>query len=247
MVITQIYKNLRVMSWKTEKEKFLNMPLDKIRTVYRSHECISLPNIPTWANYFENKKAELAKGVPVHKDFVINTSKNEEVRQKVSIFRGDITTLEVDAIVNAANSSLLGGGGVDGAIHRAAGPDLKSECETLNGCHTGEAKLSGGYKLPAKYVIHTVGPKGENAPSLKKCYESCLKIMTEHQFKSIAFPCISTGIYGYPLWPAAHIATSEVRNYLEHHHDKVDRIIFCLFSNEDVQIYEAVMQGYFPV
>nr|CAI5867224.1 unnamed protein product [Callosobruchus analis] len=160
--------------------------------------------------------------------------------------------LQIDAIVNAANSSLLGGGGVDGAIHKAAGPLLVQECKTLGGCDTGEAKITGGYRLPAKYflfpdVIHTVGPKGEKADLLRNCYTNSLKIMQKNNLRSIAFPCISTGIYGYPNLPAAHVAAYAVRKHLEANGDHVDRVIFCLFMPEDQKIYEQLLQSYFPL
>uniref|UniRef100_A0A161N1Q9 Macro domain-containing protein ct2219-like protein isoform x2 n=1 Tax=Triatoma infestans TaxID=30076 RepID=A0A161N1Q9_TRIIF len=169
-----------------------------------------------------------------------------DLNKKVSLFSGDITALEVDAIVNAANNSLLGGGGVDGAIHRAAGPELLEECRLLNGCKTGDAKLTGGYHLPAKYVIHTVGPKGEKPALLESCYNKCLEIALKENIKSIAFPCISTGIYGYPQQAAALIALKTVRSTLENHSDKIERIIFCTFMPADLLIYECLMQLFFP-
>nr|CAH7721504.1 unnamed protein product [Callosobruchus chinensis] len=161
--------------------------------------------------------------------------------------------LQIDAIVNAANSSLLGGGGVDGAIHRAAGPYLVQECKTLGGCDTGEAKITGGYRLPAKrkqaftHVIHTVGPQGEKSELLKNCYTNSLKVMQMTKLRTIAFPCISTGIYGYPNLPAAHVAAYAVRKHLEAYGDQVDRVIFCLFMPEDKKIYEQLLQSYFPL
>jgi len=142
------------------------------------------------------------------------------VLERIKIVQGDITKQQVDAIVNAANSSLLGGGGVDGAIHRAAGPQLLAECQTLNGCATGEAKITGGYHLPAKWVIHTVGPVwrgGDNGEEelLAQCYRSCLTIAESYEIKTIAFPAISTGAYGFPVDRAAPIALGEVKQFLE--------------------------------
>jgi O-acetyl-ADP-ribose deacetylase (regulator of RNase III) len=155
---------------------------------------------------------------------------------------GDITTLEVDAIVNAANPSLLGGGGVDGAIHRRAGAELRGECRTLGGCETGQAKITKGYRLPARYVIHTVGPVWHgghhNEPELlASCYKQCLALAGEHAIASIAFPSISTGVYGYPISAAAHVAVTTTIATLEHAALPND-VIFCCFSKGDLETYE---------
>lgn len=162
--------------------------------------------------------------------------------------RADITTLAVDVIVNAANSSLLGGGGVDGAIHRAAGPELLEECRQLGGCETGAAKLTGGYRLGVRHIIHTVGPvwqggqHGEPA-LLAACYRNALRLARAHDARSIAFPCISTGVYGYPSQPAAEIAVGACRDVIDEQPEALDNITFCCFSDEDLAIYAAILQG----
>jgi O-acetyl-ADP-ribose deacetylase (regulator of RNase III) len=161
----------------------------------------------------------------------------------VEIITADITTLDVDAIVNAANGSLLGGGGVDGAIHSAAGPLLLQFCRTLNGCRTGEAKISPGFKLPARRVIHTVGPvwKGGDhyeAALLQACYRNSFEVALENGVRSIAFPAISTGVYGFPKQQATEIAVATMLDYA----DRFERIIACCFSDADAEIYRRVLQ-----
>jgi O-acetyl-ADP-ribose deacetylase (regulator of RNase III) len=169
--------------------------------------------------------------------------------EKIEIVQGDITKLAVDAIVNAANSTLLGGGGVDGAIHRAAGPELLAECRTLGGCATGEAKITKGYRLPARYVIHTVGPvwhggsKGE-PELLRSCYRNACRIAHEKGLTSIAFPAISTGVYRYPLDQACRIALQEAKAALASYPD-IEKVIFVAFSDEARQIYQQAAKEIF--
>ena len=161
----------------------------------------------------------------------------------IEVICTDITTLEVDAIVNAANSSLLGGGGVDGAIHAAAGPVLLDYCRTLDGCRTGEAKLSPGFDLPARRIIHTVGPVWQGGGHyeqalLKACYQNSFDVALQNDVHTIGFPAISTGVYGYPKRQATEIAVAVMREY----EDRFERIIACCFSEEDAALYRAVLQ-----
>jgi O-acetyl-ADP-ribose deacetylase (regulator of RNase III) len=167
-----------------------------------------------------------------------------EIRERMEVVQGDITLMKVDAIVNAANSSLLGGGGVDGAIHRAAGPKLLAECRALDGCPTGEARITGGYELPARHVIHTVGPVyGENpndAALLASCYRESLRLAAENGVKTIAFPAISCGVYGYPIRDASQIAVRTAAEFLADH-PEIEKVFFVLFSDGDRKVYEEVL------
>jgi len=167
----------------------------------------------------------------------------EKPSSKIDIVRGDITKLDVDAIVNAANTTLLGGGGVDGAIHRAAGPQLLAECRTIGGCPPGEAKLTRGYHLPARFVIHTVGPvwrggKHHEPETLANCYRNSLQLAVENEIKTIAFPAISCGAYGYPIPDAAQVALKTARDFLATD-DSIDKVTFVLWGED---IYEAYRQ-----
>ena len=167
-------------------------------------------------------------------------------RINISVERSDITTLAVDVIVNAANRSLLGGGGVDGSIHRAAGPELLAACKDLKGCETGQAKITRGFKLPSKFVIHTVGPvwtggEKNEASLLSSCYTRSLSLACDHELATIAFPAISTGAYGYPLMKATQIAVESVTNWQSVYPKNV---IFCCFDNQTLNIYEEILQRY---
>ncbi|KAM9240093.1 ADP-ribose glycohydrolase MACROD2 [Leptosomus discolor] len=238
--------NKRKKLWREEKERLLKMTLEERRKEYL-RDYVALKNIPTWMEDLKSKSE--SDGENAKEDLQGKKSLSE----KVSLYRGDITLLEVDAIVNAANSSLLGGGGVDGCIHRAAGPCLVAECRNLSGCETGQAKITCGYDLPAKYVIHTVGPiaRGHltdtHKENLANCYKSSLKLAKENNIRSIAFPCISTGIYGFPNEPAAVIALNTIKEWLSKNHNEVDRIIFCVFLEVDYKIFKKKMGEFFPL
>jgi len=168
----------------------------------------------------------------------------KEIIEKIQVKHGDITKLKVDAIVNAANNSLLGGGGVDGAIHKAAGPELLAKCRTIGGCPTGEARITDGYNLFARHVIHTVGPvysgKPKDSRLLTQCYLNSLKLAADHNVKSIAFPAISCGVYGYPIKNACRIAVDTTCDFLNENRS-IEKVIFILFSAENMKVYDAYL------
>ncbi|MGD8344413.1 MAG: O-acetyl-ADP-ribose deacetylase [Desulfobacterales bacterium] len=171
---------------------------------------------------------------------------DKDILAKIKIQQGDITRLDVDAIVNAANTKLLGGGGVDGAIHRAAGPELLAECRTIGGCPTGEARITGGYNLPARHVIHTVGPvysgKPQDSRLLTGCYLNSLMLAIENNLKTIAFPAISCGVYGYPIEAACKIAVDTSIEFLQHN-PSLEKIIFIQFSEKDFEVYNSYLKS----
>ncbi|KAI9705315.1 MAG: hypothetical protein M1820_005145 [Bogoriella megaspora] len=207
---------------------------------------VSLNQIPTLkALYAANKLNPVASP---------SATPNPRFNDQISLITNDITKLQTDAIVNAANESLLGGGGVDGAIHRAAGPELVEECELLDGCDTGDAKITSAYELPSKRVIHAVGPiyhstkrQGKHTSLLQSCYRKSLELAVANRCKSIAFSALSTGVYGYPSGEAAETALGEVRRFLEGPKgDKLDRVVFCCFMDKDTKAYEEWLPHFFP-
>ncbi|KAF8318942.1 uncharacterized protein EI90DRAFT_3049728 [Cantharellus anzutake] len=205
----------------------------------------TLQHIPTLAQAFVAANIQAPDPPAAHH--------NPILLRQISIWQGDITKLEVDAIVNAANRTLLGGGGVDGAIHRAAGPRLLNECQALDGAETGEAKITSGYDLPARHVLHTVGPvysrskDAECARLLALCYRNCLNLAYAKNIKSIAFPSISTGLYGYPIRDATHIAMTETRKFLDSPQGQdIERVVFVVFLDTDKDLYDTLAPLYFP-
>lgn len=168
------------------------------------------------------------------------------MKDRIELIKADITTLKIDAIVNAANNSLLGGGGVDGAIHRTAGHALLEECRTLNGCPTGQAKITKGYQLPARHVIHTVGPvwhggKSNEEGLLAACYRNSLQLAEANNLKSIAFPNISTGVYGFPIVPAAKIAIREVKEFLKNN-ETFEKVVFSCYDYDNYELYKELLE-----
>jgi len=208
--------------WKVEKERILSLSVEERRkTEYFCKDFVKLEEIKAWAEQGKETAAASGEKDKIKAELFENFKINEDIHlaETVSLYEGDITRLEIDAIVNAANNSLLGG----------------------------EAVISCGYKLPAKYIISTVGPQGEHPDTLMAAYTNCLHKMKEAGLKSIAFPCISTGIYGYPNDAACNVALRAVREFLENNHEKVERVIFCLFLPVDVKLYKERMHLMFPL
>jgi O-acetyl-ADP-ribose deacetylase (regulator of RNase III) len=172
---------------------------------------------------------------------------SNRINLRIGLIQADITRLDVDALVNAANTYLMGGGGVDGSIHRAAGPQLLEACGKIGGCPTGEARITPGFRLPARHVIHAVGPvyrardKEKAQEMLRGCYLNSLKLADENKLKSIAFSCISTGVYGYPPKEAAHVACDTVRSYLEDEETGITKVVFCTYTQDDTDIYNETV------
>lgn len=205
-------------------------------------EALSLPKFP---QYFVEQKLKK----PKESDVVFKP--NPEINEIITLWRGDSTYLECDAVVNAANSSLLGGGGIDGQIHDKAGRHLLEECRKLDGCKTGFTKITNGYKLPAKKILHTVGPTTEDPIALASCYRTCLELAIQYNLRTIGFCCVSTGIYGYPLRKATHVALKTVREFLEEeeNYKKFDRIVFVVYKLDarEERVYRRFIPRYFPL
>ncbi|RMY62953.1 hypothetical protein D0865_00166 [Hortaea werneckii] len=218
---------------------------------------LELSSIPTLTDLYATSKLQ-----PPTPSSPVSPTATSRFNPNISLIRTDITTLAVDAIVNAANNSLLGGGGVDGAIHSAAGPSLLAECRKLNGCETGEAKITGAGDLPCKFVIHAVGPvygrenrkaEGGAARLLRSCYRRSLEVARENGVRSVAFSALSTGVYGYPSEEAAEVAVQAVKGWLEEEdgggdkgEPKMERVVFCSFLEKDEKAYENIVPRYFP-
>jgi len=229
----------KLPKWKIKKDKYLSNDIENRRVEYFcGSKYIPLSQIPSWDDISKGSSTPFSRNSPWKPNLNLN--------RKVSLWKGDISVLETDAIVNAANSQLRGGGGVDGAICAAAGPELLEECRTIiGGCPVGEAKIVGGYRLPAKYVIQTVGPMNKNCELLANAYTNSLKLAVEHGIKSIAFPCIATSCYGFPNEEAAHTAMETTRKFFETScHDL--SVIFCVFTDKDNKIYRNLLPFYFP-
>jgi O-acetyl-ADP-ribose deacetylase (regulator of RNase III) len=227
-----------------EEEKAWVEPatIEEKRKLYAcGNRYVTLEQIETYPQYAQRNKLKDAEthAYPY----------NPEINDKISIWKGDMTHLEIDGVHNAANNSLLGGGGIDGCIHRAAGSYLRKYNATLGGCKTGNTKLSPGFKLPAKYILSTVGPMGEDPVKLRSAYETTLQLVEEHNLKSVALCCVSTGIFGYPLENASHIALDTVRAWLDtnENYKKIDRIIFVTFLEKEVSTYNRLVPQYFPL
>ena len=226
-----------------EASSHLPLHTDKPCSSKSCNDVIAIKHIPEWQTFYNTNRATIEKMTVNHCEIV-----NTDLNCKVSLWQGDITKLALDCIVNAANKTLLGGSGVDGAIHKAAGDHLKEACKQYAPCKIGNAVKTPGFKLYSSHVIHTVGPQDKNESKLRECYENSLKIVfDEDNLRSIAFPCISTGVYGYPNEGAAHVALSVTRKWLQKNSSHVDRIIFCTYDDIDFQIYKKFMANiYFP-
>eukprot|EP01012_Entosiphon_sulcatum_P052466 TRINITY_DN72101_c0_g1_i1.p1 TRINITY_DN72101_c0_g1~~TRINITY_DN72101_c0_g1_i1.p1 ORF type:complete len:295 (-),score=44.59 TRINITY_DN72101_c0_g1_i1:18-902(-) len=224
-----------------EDEVKLRMPFDEWRKNHRPKKPgVDALQLPTWSDMLA---AEGAGDLPPPADGI---HPHEGLNSKVALYSGGVVDLKCDAIVNAANESCLGGGGVDGAVHRLAGSLLKVECATFNGCATGRTRITKGYNLPAHFVLHTVGPTSEDPLLLRSCYETCLELVLQHRLRTVAFCMISTGIFGYPLRNATNIALRTVRRWLQKHADAVDRVVFACYMDEEYEMYHELMPVYFP-
>jgi len=224
-------------------EKESKLTLEERRKRYHCRKFTRAEDIITWDQYAKDLQTQVS-------DSKIDISADTELNKKIALWHGDITTIETDgAIVNAANESCLGGGGVDGAIHSAAGHMLYLECRTLHGCNTGESKITCGYNLPAKYIIHTVGPVGRDARKLQSCYWSSLQLAVQNNIKTVIFCGISSGIFGYPLYEASTIGLKTVRDWLgkDDNRNKVDKIIFCTFLDKERFCYHKLTPLFFPL
>eukprot|EP00993_Chasmostoma_nieuportense_P002362 NODE_3164_length_1019_cov_21.297085_g3020_i0.p1 GENE.NODE_3164_length_1019_cov_21.297085_g3020_i0~~NODE_3164_length_1019_cov_21.297085_g3020_i0.p1 ORF type:complete len:271 (+),score=42.19 NODE_3164_length_1019_cov_21.297085_g3020_i0:70-882(+) len=213
---------------------------ERLLCPYSEYEAVAAPEpIPSWHQCNPTQKYHRDCSVPVYKP-------NKLLNQRVALFRGPVTMVKCDAIVNAANENCMGGGGVDGAVHRAAGPLLVIECAAFPICPTGSTRITKAYDLPARYILHSVGPIGENPEALASCYTSCLGLATQARVRSLAFCMISTGIFGYPLEDATHVALKVCREWLLKHPQQDLQLIFACYTEREQEVYERLMASYFP-
>jgi O-acetyl-ADP-ribose deacetylase len=223
---------------------------EECQDVKDASDIVLCSDVQVWSDYARSKSLPALSQFAAGCRKLTRHSKNAKLNGKVAVWRGNIVKLAVGAIVNAANKGLLGGGGVDGAIHRAAGPKLRRECEMLRRPgETGRTKLTKAYRLPAGHVLHTIGPVGEKPVLLRSCYDSVLRVAQINSIRSIGFCCVSTGVYGYPPLNAADVVLAYTRHWLEQsgNADSVDKLVFICYSEAEVRIYEDLLQCYFPV
>ncbi|ORC87717.1 Appr-1-p processing domain-containing protein [Trypanosoma theileri] len=228
---------------KGENHKSLSSPRARILATTLSPLEQAIFNIPIerWGSLDRTslKGWRCAVPHPVSISDLPPVDKSDRILQRIAFYKGPVTDLQLDAIVNAANNKCLGGGGVDGAIHSAAGPLLLRECATFNGCATGQCRLTKGYQLPARYVLHTVGPIGEKPEELRSCYRSILSLARCNGLRSVGFCCVSTGVYGYPLLPATRIALTETLRFVAENTDAIDLCCFACFRDEEYNAYTS--------
>jgi O-acetyl-ADP-ribose deacetylase (regulator of RNase III) len=220
--------------------------LEEKRALYKCKKYIPVEKFIPWSEAGKKVKSKIDSRYPLELNDPIYKP-NDSINKKISLYQGDITALEIDAIVNAASPGLKGGGGMDAAVHSAAGPFLMKECKSFDGCAPGETRLTKGYKLPGKNVLHSVGPLGKESEILTSCYKTSCDLIEKHGLKTVAFSCIGTGAFGFPLPDATKIACATMREWMESHQESVDLIIFCVYSNKELDEYKKNLATYFPL